>query len=68
MLYLFTDKSIGGTDNGASSSAAAVAGGSGEPTPSTSSAPAAPEVIEDEVDQFLAKQDGKVYRKRDEQL
>ncbi|XP_072030080.1 nuclear protein localization protein 4 homolog [Amphiura filiformis] len=67
MLYLFSDESVADSGN-SSSSSAAVIGGSGEPTPSTSGAPVAPQVIEDEVDQFLAKQDGKIYRKRDEQL
>lgn len=34
----------------------------------SSSAAAAASVEEDEVDQFLAKLDGKIYRERDEQL
>jgi nuclear protein localization family protein 4 len=28
----------------------------------------APNVVEDEIDQYLSKQDGKIYRSRDPQL
>lgn len=28
----------------------------------------APQVVEDEIDQYLIKQDGKIYRNRDQQL
>lgn len=55
MLFLFTQTTHTGDRPGSSDSAAT------DP-PLTNS------VVEDEVDQLLYKEDGKIYRKKDEQL
>ena len=61
MLYLFPTKvEVDGLAQDESSSSSI--------SSSSSTQPAQASVVEDEVDQFLWKQDGKIYRKRDDQL